>query len=187
MKEDNIDKRIERTIESVGSKKAAMCQWESDRVSSEQKRKVAAKRWRTYGISAAASVAVICGIGISFYFTRYEAGNPDMTTSAPIYRSGSSDIAEIHTMIDSGKYEMALRAIDATLADTIIDPSFTQERQEYLRDLNANQDYELTWLKINILVETGKKTEAIKLLKDYIKRDGEHKQEAETLLKDLTE
>ena len=43
MKEDDIDKRIERVAESVGSKKAAMRQWEADRVSDELKRKVATK------------------------------------------------------------------------------------------------------------------------------------------------
>ena len=48
MKEDNIDKRIERVAESVGSKKTAMRQWEADRVSDELKRKVAAKLFFFY-------------------------------------------------------------------------------------------------------------------------------------------
>lgn len=186
MKEDDIDKRIERVAESVGSKKATMRQWEADRVSYELKRKVAAKRWRTYGFSAAASIVLICGIGFGLFINRggdHEYGD---TSTAPVYRGGSYDIAEIQSMIDSAKYEKALQAIDVTLADTVIDPSFTSERQDYLRSVNANREYELTWLKVNVLIKSRQKTEAISLLKEYVKKDGEHLKEAQTLLNDLT-
>ena len=81
---------------------------------------------------------------------------------------------------------MALQAIDVTLADTVIDPSFTSERQVYLRSLNTDREYELIWLKINVLVKSGKKTEAVPLLEDYIKTDGRHQKEAKILLNDLT-
>lgn len=185
MKEDDIDKRIERVAESVGSKKATMRQWEADRVSYELKRKVAAKRWRTYGFSAAASIVLICGIGFGLFINRggdHEYGD---TSTALVYRGGSCDIAEIQSMIDSAKYEEALQAIDVTLADTVIDPSFTSERQDYLRSLNANREYELIWLKIDVLVKSGKKTEAIPLLKEYVKVEGQHQKEAQTLLNDL--
>ena len=175
MKEDDIDKRIERVAESVGSKKAAMRQWEADRVSDELKRKVATKRWRTYGFSAAASIVLICGIGFGFFINRGGDNDYGVTSSAPVYRGGSCDIVEIQAMIDSAKYEAALQAIDATLADT-----------DYLRSINANREYELTWLKVNVLIKSGKKTEAIPLLKEYVKKDGEHIKEAQTLLNDLT-
>lgn len=185
MKEDNIDKRIQRVTESVGSKKAAMRQWEAERVANELNRKVAAKRWRTYGISAAASVVLICGIGLGFFINR---GDNDygVTSIVPVYRGGSCDITEIQAMIDSAKYDMALQTIDITLADTVIDPSFTPERQDYLRSVNANREYELIWLKINVLVKSGKKSEAISLLEEYVETDGEHLNEAHTLLNDLT-
>ena len=186
MKEDNIDKRIERVAESVGSKTAAMRQWEADRVSDELKRKIAAKRWRTYGVSAAASIVLICGIGFGFFINRGEDTDYGVTSTAPVYRGGSCDIVEIQAMIDSARYEEALQAIDVTLADTVIDPSFTSERQDYLRSVNANREYELTWLKVNVLIKSGQKTEAISLLKEYVKKDGEHLKEAQTLLKDLT-
>lgn len=186
MKEDDIDKRIERVAESVGSKKAAMRQWETDRVSDELKRKVATKRWRTYGFSAAASIVLICGIGFGFFINRGGDNDCGVTSSAPVYRGGSCDIIEIQAMIDSAKYEAALQAIDVTLADTVIDQSFTSERQDYLRSVNANREYELTWLKVNVLIKGGKKTEAISLLKEYVKTEGEHQKEAQTLLKDLT-
>lgn len=186
MKEDNIDNRIERIAESVGSKKAAMRLWETDRVSDELKRKVAAKRWRTYGISAAASVVVICGVGLGIFLNRDRGNDYGVTSTAPVYRGGSCDIVEIQAMIDSAKYEEALQAIDVTLADTLIDPSFTSERQDYLRSVNANREYELIWLKINVLIKSGKKTEAIPLLNEYVKVEGEHQKEAQTLLNDLT-
>lgn len=186
MKEDNIDKRIERVAESVGSKKAAMRQWEADRVSYELNRKVAAKRWRTYGFSAAASIVLICGIGFGFFINRGGDNDYGVTSTAPVYRGGSCDIAEIQSMIDSAKYEEALQAIDVTLADTVIDPSFTSERQDYLRNVNANREYELIWLKINVLIKSGKKAEAIPLLEEYVKTEGEHQNEAQTLLNDLT-
>ena len=67
MKEENIDNRIERIIESVGSKKAAMSQWESERTSTEIKRKIVVKRWRIYGISAANNVVKVILRGIHDY------------------------------------------------------------------------------------------------------------------------
>lgn len=186
MKEDDIDKRIERVTESVGSKSAAMRQWEADRVSYELKRKVAAKRWRTYGISAAASIVLICGIGFGFFINRGGDNDYGVTSTAPVYRGGSCDIVEIQAMIDSAKYEKALQAIDVTLADTVIDPSSTSERQDYLRSINASREYELTWLKINVLIKSGKKSDAIPLLREYVKKDGEHQDDARNFLNDLT-
>ena len=185
MKEENLDNRIERVIESVGSKKAAMRQWESEYEAGGKMHKVAAKRWRIYGISAAASIALICGIGISLYLDRPGEMERGETTTAPVYRGGAADVAEIQAMMDSAKYETALLAIEATMADTLIDPSVTPERQEYLRSLNASREYELNWLKINALVKSGKKGEAITLLKVYVKIDGNHRQEAQTLLNNL--
>lgn len=185
MKEEDIDKRIERVIESVGSKKAAMRQWESEYEAGERMHKVAAKRWRVYGISVAVSIALICGIGISLYLDRPGEMERGETTTAPVFRGGAADITEIQAMMDSAKYETALQTIEATIADTLIDPSFTPERQEYLRSLNASRIYELQWLKINALVKSGKKTEAIILLKEYVKIDGNHRQEAQTLLNNL--
>lgn len=187
MKEYSIDKRIERVAESVGSKKAAMRHWDAERVSDELKRKVAAKKWRTYGISAAASIVLICGIGLGFFINRGGDDDYGVTSSAPIYRGESCDISEIQAMIDSAHYEEALKAIDVTIADTVIDPSFTSERQDYLRSLNANREYELTWLKINVLIKSGKKTEAIPLLEEYVKAAGEHQKDARTLLNDLSQ
>lgn len=187
MNEDDIDKRIRRVVESVASKKAAMRQWESEWIASEMQRKVAAKRWRTYVISAAASVVVICGVGLGIFLNRGGGNDLGVSSSAPVYRGGSCDISEIQTMIDSMQYDKAFQAIDVTLADTVIDPSFTEDRQNYLRSLNANREYELMWLKIDILVKTNKTETAISLLKEYVKSDGIHQDEAEELLHRLSQ
>lgn len=182
MKEEELDNLIEKAINSVASKKADMAQWDMD----NRRRMLARKRWRIYGISAAASAVVIIGVGISIFLNRESGNEYGITSTTPIYRGGSCDISEIQAMIDSLHYEMALQAIDVTLADTLIDPSYTSERQDYLRSLNANREYELIWLKINALAKSGKTTEAIPLLEEYVKKDGEHLKEAQTLLNDLT-
>lgn len=187
MKEEDIDNRIERVVKSVASKKAAMALWESERKSSENRRAVNSKRWRIYGISAAASVVVICAIGIGI--NRNRPGNADygMTSSAPVYRAGSSEIEEIKVMIDSGEYEEALQSIDSTMADTIVDPTYTEERQEYLRSVNKEQLYELTWLKIQVLVKLEKEKEAKNILENYVQNEGTHQTEAKSLQKKMRE
>lgn len=186
MKEEDIDKRIERVVESIASKKAAMSQWERERKSYKFRRDAASKHWRNYGISAAASVVVICGVGLGIFLNRGGDNDYGVTSTASVYRGGSCDISEIQSMIDSEKYVEALQAIEATMADTVIDPSFSTERKEYLRNVNNNREYELKWLKIDILVRTEKQEEAIALLKEYVNTDGIHQEEAKQLLHKLT-
>lgn len=216
MKEEDIDSRIERVVRSVAAKRAAMRGWEAHGLGSEIDRRavcaapaVAAasagpmpsarsaspapaaakppRKWRLWVVSAAASVIVILGVGISLYIGR-SGGDDVMPSAAPpaVYRGGSADIQDIQAMIDCGRYDEALQAIEVTRADTAINPSFTPERQEYLRSLNANRDYELEWLRIGVLVKCGRKEAAVAGLREYVKTDGEHRHEAETLLNELT-
>lgn len=185
MKEEDIDKRIERVAESVGSKKAKMCQWEIEWESSQMRRAIASKRLRTYGISVAASIVVICAIGIGVYMNRSGDADYGITSSTPVYRGGSANLGDIKAMIDSAQYQMALLAIDKTMADTIIDPTLPEERQEYLRSVNHNQEYELIWLKIQALISLGKKQEATVLLENYVQNEGTHQTEAKSLLKKI--
>lgn len=205
MKEEDIDKRIERVINSVGPKKAAMSQWEKARAMSERRHEIAVKRWRIYGISAVASVAVVCVIGLSLFMNDSVEKDHRISFSASkceeesiyhgesvnrngsVYRGVSSDFDEIKAMVDERKYHDALQAIDATLADTIIDPTYPEERKEYLRSVYKNQEYELTWLKINVLIMNDHKSEAIILLKEYVSQEGVHQEEAKTLLRKLEE
>lgn len=204
MKEEDIDSRIERVVRSVAAKRAAMRGWEAHGLGHKIDRRVVcaapavaaapapaaakpSRKWRLWVVSAAASVIVILGVGISLYIGR--SGVDDvMPSAAPpaVYRGGSADIQDIQAMIDCGRYDEALQAIEDTRADTAINPSFTPERQEYLRSLNANRDYELEWLRIGVLVKCGRKEAAVAGLREYVKTDGEHRHEAETLLNELT-
>lgn len=204
MKEEDIDSRIERVVRSVAAKRAAMRGWEAHGLGTKIDRRavcaapaVAAapapaaakpsRKWRLWVVSAAASVIVILGVGISLYIGR-SGGDDVMPSAAPpaVYRGGSADIQDIQAMIDCGRYDEALRAIEVTRADTAINPSYTPVRQEYLRSLNANRDYELEWLRIGVLVKSGRKEAAVAGLREYVKTDGEHRHEAETLLNELT-
>lgn len=204
MKEEDIDSRIERVVRSVAAKRAAMRRWEAQGLKPKIDRCAAcaapavvaapapaaakpSRKWRLWVVSAAASVIVILGVGISLYIGR--GGDADvMPSAAPpaVYRGGSADIQNIQAMIDNGRYDEALQAIEVTRADTAINPSYTPERQEYLRSLNANRDYELEWLRIGVLVKSGRKEAAVAGLREYVKTDGEHRHEAETLLNELT-
>lgn len=185
MKEEDIDNRIKQVIKSVASKKADIATWERQRVETEKNRKIIFQKRTTYTVSAAASVAIICGVGISIYMNRTVDSNIGITSSAPIYRGSSSDISSIAALIDSAKYSQALADIDATMADTVLDPTMSAERREYLRSVQQNQNYELTWMKINVLLKLAKRQEAVDLLNDYINLGGEHQAEAKTLLDKL--
>lgn len=215
MREEDIDRRIERVVRSVAAKRAVMRRWEVqglkpkfDRHAACAAQTVAAaparatiaapgaakpsRKWRLWVVSAAASVIVILGVGISLYVGRSGHGGDgdvyNVKSSAPpaVYRGGSADIKDIQTMIDNGRYNEALQTIETTRADTAINPEFTPERQEYLRSLNANRDYELEWLRIGVLVKCGSKEAAVAGLREYVKTDGHHRHEAETLLNELT-
>lgn len=186
MKEEDIDKRIERVVKSVGSKKAAMRQWETDRVSEVLRRKVATKKWCTYGISAAASIVVICGIGLGFFINRGSNNDYGVSSSAPVFRGSANGIDEIQNLINSGEYENALASINNLMCDTIIDSTLTPERQEYKRSLYRNQEYELTWLKIISLHQLGRNDEAIGILEKYSELEGSHQDESKYMLEQLT-
>lgn len=189
MKEEDMDKRIERAVRSVAPKRLDIARWENDRVETERRRRVIKKRWLAYGIPAAASVAVIAGIGLRQYqqSVSYSPNFGMSSSSEVVFRGGSHDIMEIEEMIDSGKYDEALKAIGTELADTAIDEKLPEEQKSYIRDMQEMQVYDLEWLKVQTLVKQGKRGEALKLLKEYTQKDGAHREEALKLLKELTE
>lgn len=187
MKEEDIDKRIERVIGSVASKKSDMSRWGKEYKEAQIRHRVARKRWWIYGIPAAASIILICVIGISLFLDIYREPSGNRTFSTSAYRGEAVDLSEISAMIDSAKYDEALGAIAISMADTTIDLSYTPERQQYLRDLNKSRIYELKWMKIDVLIKSGRKNEAIKLLESFVKEEGVHKSEAKKLLKSLHE
>lgn len=184
MKEDDIDARIERVINSVASKKAKMAQWEN-RHDVATRRQQHIKRWAVIAVTGAASIAVICGVGISLFRVESVEPNAMVSNSTQIYRGAKSDIPEVKVLIAQAKYTEALHVIDSALCDTFINPSFAPARQEYLHAYYQNQEYELTWLKIKVLYKMGKYTEAVKILKIYSEIAGEHQSDAKKLLNTL--
>lgn len=263
---EDIDKRIERAIRSVASKKAEMDRWEEEWKERARRRGIHAaaalakradvactvipaamrvakpsakpgrKLWRRpfFWISTGAAVMLILIAGISFTWfsdnapekntydmvprdrnsshsplgsseTPVEAAAPDEleydqaepvaeappeaapaeSEPAVVFRGGSTDFSEIVGLMESGKPDKALILIDEALADTVIDPDMTPDRIEYQRGLIADQRYELLWLKINALYESGRHAEAVDLLKTYCRTEGEHQKEAKALLKKI--
>ncbi|MDE6272594.1 MAG: hypothetical protein K2M31_06265 [Muribaculaceae bacterium] len=192
MNEENIDNRIERVIGKVASKKEMMDRWKRDYEEEQSRKRTIRKRWMLYGIPAAASVVVICVIGLTVL--RPKVGSPDHELSNvtdienvnyPVFRGGESDMNEISGLIESGKYDEAMSAIDSAMKDTVIDASVTPERREYLESVLADRHYELTWLKIQVLIKIGRCDEAKGLLKSYIGLEGDHKEEADKLFKSI--
>lgn len=185
-KEENIDDRIKRVTKSVAAKKKALEIWEQE---AEQHPKNS-KRTILLGISIAASVTIISIIGINYFsidthtpedgsFASYEysAMQPSSHNYGQDY-----DIKEVKVLMDSEKYGDALEAIDAIMADTLIDPALSLEKKEEIRILHKSRTYELEWLKIMALIRLKKNVEAEDLLKEYSKIEGQHQKEAQEIL-----
>ncbi|MDE6324084.1 MAG: hypothetical protein K2L46_06865 [Paramuribaculum sp.] len=191
MKEEDIDSRIERAVRNVASKKARMAEWDRERASESARKALRKRKLRVYGIPAAASVVVMLAVGTGLYLNHRGNGDMDVDVFAPssvsTFRGGDVSLSDVESLMDSSRYEDAIKAIDEMLADTVVDKSLPAEQQEYIRSLNGVMRYDLTWLKISSLVGLGRTEEAISLLRIYVHEDGERQQEAEKLLKRLTE
>lgn len=186
MKEDNIDNRIERAINSVASKKAAMAQWEKEYLEMYTRKKAAAKRMRIYGFSAAASVILLISIGFGVYYHKTDSAMSDNPNfSGIVYRGGSADMEVIANLINEKNYVEALAKINVLMADTVTDPDMLPERRNYLREVQSVRQYELEWFKINVLVNLDKYDEAINLLTEYVKKEGQYQADARLLLEKL--
>ncbi len=185
-KEENIDDRIERVTKSVAAKKKALEIWEQE----AEKQPNNTKRTILLGISVAASVTIISIIGINYFsidthtpedssFVSYEysALQPSSQNNGQDY-----DIEAVKVLMDSEKYGDAIEAIDAIMADTLIDPALSLEKMKEIRMLHKSRTYELEWLKIQSLIRLNKNVEAEKLLKEYSKIEGQHQKEAQEIL-----
>ena len=193
--EEIIDERIERVIGSVAAKKKDMALWDTSREKESIGKALLKKRW-IISSAAAAVLVTIVAVGYLRFVTysndnlspihsdRYESG---LNTSfgGSLYRGSSVDISEIEKMIKDSRYEDALQAINGALADTVIEKGISQERYDYQRKLIDYRNYELKWLKISTLLKLGSKDEAESLLLNYVNEGGDHKVDAQKLLKEL--
>lgn len=150
-------------------------------------------RRRRWIIPVVASAIVVLGLGISWYFRSGSTGEENAysvpvssSSGVPdVYRGGASGVAEIQAMMDSADYAGALRAIDLTLADTAVGDVRSADEREYKLGLIADRQYELTWMKINVLIRLDRTPEAVRMLNDYVYVEGEHQAEARKLYEDI--
>ena len=194
MNEENIDERIERVIKSVASKKEDMTIWNTEKA----KRELRYRRMRNFRVTAVASVAVLVGVGTCYMiFYWKEPGSSSNLSPSPIsyeyspkqdaanYIDGSSEIEAVETLIKSERYEDALEAIEAMLADTLIDPTLPLERKRQIRVFLEDKAYELDWIKIQTLIKLNRKTEALDLLRHYVEISGSNQNKAKELIDEL--
>ena len=161
-------------------KSADMALWEGEmRVAAAQRR-----RRRVYGISAAAMIAVVAGIGIAIMLHSSADMTEPVANDAPVFRGAVADVDEIELMIEAKDYAAALAAIDTALADSVIPDSLPQEQIDYMMQLHAQRAYELKWLKIKALLALGRTDEAVALLRTYSAMEGDHAAQADSLLRD---
>ena len=117
---------ISRQLGALEKKKQMMQQWEKE-LREGQDGTVAGDGgsttvWRT--LYAVAGIAACLLVGFFFW-------NKGEDTQTLV--RGNASVEQISKMIDEGKYEEALVAIDEILADTIIDKSLPEDEQEYMR------------------------------------------------------
>lgn len=186
--EDNIDARIERVVRSVAAKKADMDQWKTIQIPLALDKAPQKSRniWRIAGASVAAVALLVAGVGIGIGYMNRDREDAYVSHQV-VYRSGGNGLAGLGALPgeDDGEPKTALQEIDEALADTFVDPSYSPERQEYLRELNRVNTYLLTWLKIKELIKENRKEEAFELLESYKEEEGEHREEAARLYKKL--
>ena len=194
MNEENIDERIERVIKSVASKKEDMIIWNTEKA----KRELRNRRMRNFRVTAAASVAVLVGIGTCYmiFFWKEAGPSSDLSPSQISYEYSpkqdssnyideSSEIEAVESMIKSERYEDALEAIEAILADTLIDPTLSLERKKQIRGFHEEKAYALEWIKIQTLIKLNRKTEALDLLNHYVRIYGPNQFLAKELMDEL--
>lgn len=214
MKEEDIDSRIERGVRDLAAKKALMKEWNRELGFNEtdilSDRPLACEPappnrrilWRR--VSVAASVVVVAAVGIGIILNRHTSSRPDLTFTSSVstapssaglefssssfeYRGGSDEIADVERLMEEARYGEAIHAIDSIQADTVTEAVMSEDEKDYQRRYREIRDYNLTWIKIQCLVKSGRKEEAVAILRVYVKEDGGHLTEAKDLLNKLTE
>lgn len=177
--------RVARSVKSVAEKKAQMAQWNSDAAV----RPLPAKRgpWRVIVASAAGlALVIVCG----WWLLMRVGSAPDDRLGAPLptdgFRGGMG-LDSIEQMIEWGEYDRALAAIDVAMVDTVIDNDLPAEQAEYQRIVLEDKLYELRWLRIMALANTGQGYLAVKELNEYVELEGSHQEQAMELLNKLCE
>lgn len=118
-------------------------------------------------------------------------GTPEIT----VYRSASSDAAAINALINDEKYEEALDMVTAALSHSDDEVELAEEYAEAFGDDEAiydtmlayQENAQLRWMRIYLLMKLEQKKDAKRELKTYLRyrEFAEHVEEAEELRKAL--
>lgn len=187
--ENLIFKHIYRQLELRNSVCAMELKAEREK---KQEKKYRLQRGSIFGLSVA-----VCLVIFLFVSTWRDAtdtlfiNNIERPTLAD-YRAASSSTAKIEEAMEHEDYESALKIIDETLAaSTQALAQFAQsaeiddEALIYEKDIETVYNYQLRWMHIYVLVSLNRKEEAIKCLRLYVTKKGEHQEEAKMLLNAL--
>lgn len=216
MKEEDIDSRIERGVRNLATKKTLMREWKmksglsggdlfrETRPAACSPKRRPDRRFCWSRISVAASVVVVAAVGIGVILNSRSTGREDMAFTPPVstapsssgleyssssfeYRGGLDEISDMEKLMDQARYGEAIHAIDSIQADTVTAAGMSEDERDYQRRYREIRDYNLTWIKIRCLVKSGRKEEAVAILRVYVNEDGGHLTEAKDLLNELTE
>lgn len=176
--------RVARSVKSVAEKKAQMAQWNSDAAVQPLKNR---GPWRVIVASAAGlALVIVCG----WWLLMRVGSAPDDRLGAPLptggFRGGMG-LDSIEQMIEWGEYDRALATIDVAMVDTVIDNDLPAEQAEYQRIVLEDKLYELRWLRIMALANTGQRDLAVEELNEYVELEGSHQEQAMELLNKLCE
>lgn len=116
---------ISKKLGALEEKKHLMEQWENE-MQEGQTAPSGADSGRSVMRTLYAVVGLAACLIVGFFFF-----NNNVEDEGAV--RGSASVEQIAKMIDEGKYEEAIGAIDEMLADTIIDKSLPEEEQQYLK------------------------------------------------------
>ena len=127
----------------------------------------------------------------SDYLEELGIGAPTMT----VYRGSTAEMKEVESLIGQEKYEEALEKVTKTLKEsdwylkTLYDmcEAMGNDEDVYEYEAEMQENSELRWARIYLLLKTGQEKEARKELKTYLRSPDycQHLEEAKALKKKM--
>lgn len=105
---------------------------------------------------------------------------------------GVDGTTDVDVLLQTNQYEKALTLIDSLEVDykkSVYDGiavNLLSEEQLYEKEINTQALYKLTWQKIQALYGLERVNEAMKLLHEFRKKEGEYKQKADSIWNVIT-
>jgi len=183
-------KRILEALSAHACRREAMLEWDREEAerASQAERVSLGSRLRPV-LSAAASIALLCTLGLYLYSPSAAPSAESLPADIPAARGAAAGqaVSEIVYSLNEGR-QMALETldrIDTALKDSLPDSGLRPEEEAYQRELIADRMYELKWLRINTMISLGRISEVRDELKAYTSRPGANREKAEELLSQI--